>query len=156
MFDRFRYSAENCSVHRTLDVVGEKWTFLVLREAYFGVRRFEDFAHALGCARNLLSRRLATLVEHGVLRREPYREPGMRERIEYALTPKGLELYPVLVALMQWGDRWSADRAGPAIVVYHHGCGAPVRATLACAAGHEGLAAQDTRVRPGPGARRMP
>src|SRR6266446_8273169 len=81
--DRFRYSAENCSIRRTLDVVGEKWTLLVLREAFYGVRRFDDFAQALGCARNILSARLNTLVAEGILSREPYREPGQRSRVEY-------------------------------------------------------------------------
>jgi DNA-binding HxlR family transcriptional regulator len=151
--ERFRYSSENCSIRRTLDVVGEKWTLLVLRESYYGVRRFEDFARGLGCARNLLSARLNTLVEQGILRREPYKEPGARTRVEYHLTDKGRELLPVLLALMQWGDRWTADPAGPAAEVNHVDCGKPVSVTLTCAAGHGPLTSRDTRVRPGTGAR---
>src|SRR5437899_1397547 len=149
-----RYSAENCSIARTLEVVGEKWTLLVLREAFYGTRRFDDFQRAVGCARNVLSARLTTLVEHEILRREPYREPGARARDEYRLTEKGFELFPVLLALLQWGDRWTADPAGPAVEVLHAGCDEPVEVTLQCAAGHRPLSARDTRPRPGPGARR--
>jgi DNA-binding HxlR family transcriptional regulator len=151
--DRFRYSAENCSIRRTLDVVGEKWTLLVLREAFYGVRRFDDFAHALGCARNILSARLNTLVAEGLLRREPYREAGQRSRVEYRLTDKGMELLPVLVALMQWGDRWVGDPDGPPVEITHRDCGEPVAVSMICAAGHGPLTARDTRADPGAGAR---
>ena len=151
--DRLRYSAENCSVTRTLEVIGEKWTLLVLREAFFGVRRFDDFQRIIGCARNVLSARLATLVDQGILRREPYREPGSRRRYEYRLTGKGRELFPVLIALMQWGDRWESDPAGPPVELRHDGCDQPVEVTLTCAAGHGPLAVRDARAAPGPGAR---
>ena len=98
----------DCSIKRTLDVIGEKWTLLVLREAFYGARRFEQFLANVGCARTLLSERLATLVEHGVLHREPYREAGQRERHQYLLTEKGHDLFAALVVLMHWGDRWEA------------------------------------------------
>jgi DNA-binding HxlR family transcriptional regulator len=150
--DRFRYRADNCSIARTLDIVGEKWSLLVLREAFYGVRRFSDFQRALGCARNLLSARLATLVAEGILSREPYREPGRRARFEYRLTDKGLELFPALVALMQWGDRWTSDPAGPPVEVRHRECGEPVAVELRCAAGHRPLSARDTEALPGAGA----
>jgi DNA-binding HxlR family transcriptional regulator len=153
--DRFQYSSENCSIRRTLDVVGEKWTFLVLREAFYGVRRFEEIQRAVGCARNVLSDRLRTLVESGILRREPYREPGARLRHEYHLTEKGLELFPALVALLQWGDRWQADADGPPVELRHRDCGAPISAELTCAVGHGGLTARDTYPVVGPGARRI-
>jgi DNA-binding HxlR family transcriptional regulator len=151
--DRFRYSAENCSIQRTLEIVGEKWSLLVLREAFYGVRRFSDFEHALGCARNILSARLATLVEHGILAREPYREPGSRVRYEYRLTEKGIELFPAIVALMRWGDRWTSDEAGPPVDVLHRYCGEPVVAELRCAAGHGPLSARETEAVPGAGAK---
>jgi DNA-binding HxlR family transcriptional regulator len=96
-------SSLNCSIARTLDVVGERWTLLILRDAFNGVRRFEDFAASLPVARNVLADRLATLVEHGILRREQYEERP--PRFQYRLTPKGFELYPVLMALLQWGDK---------------------------------------------------
>ncbi len=151
--DRFRYSAENCSIRRTLDVVGEKWTLLVLREAFYGVRRFADFHRTLGCARNILAARLTTLVDEGILDRHPYQEPGARPRTEYRLTEKGLELFPTLVALLQWGDRWTADPQGPAVVVCHQGCGQRVGVELRCDAGHRPLSARDTQANPGAGAR---
>src|SRR5439155_1485027 len=117
--ERARYSAENCSIRRTLDVVGEKWTLLVLREAFYGVRRFDDFVRGVGCARNILSARLNTLVDEGLLRRRPYREPGQRARVEYRITEKGLELFPAIVSLMQWGDRWAVDPDGPPVEIVH-------------------------------------
>jgi DNA-binding HxlR family transcriptional regulator len=151
--DRFRYSTENCSIRRTLEIVGEKWTLLVLREAFYGVRRFDDFHRALGCARNILSARLRTLVDESILDRTPYREPGRRARDEYRLTEKGIELFPALVALLQWGDRWTADAAGPPVEVRHRDCGRAVRAELRCHADHGPLSARDTEAVPGPGAR---
>jgi DNA-binding HxlR family transcriptional regulator len=151
--DRFRYSAENCSIGRTLEVVGEKWTLLVLREAFYGVRRFADFHRSLGCARNLLSARLNMLVDHGLLSREPYRERGSRPHQEYHLTEKGKQLLPVLIALMQWGDRWAADPAGPAVDMLHQDCGERVTAELRCAAGHRPLSAEDAYTQPGPGSK---
>jgi DNA-binding HxlR family transcriptional regulator len=154
--DRFHYSSDNCSIRRTLDVVGEKWTLLVLREAFYGVRRFADFHRALGCARNLLSARLNTLVDEGILARKPYQDPGSRLRYEYRLTPKGLELFPALVALMQWGDRWNADPEGPAVEIQHRECGHPVHAELRCAAGHGPLDPRQTHAVPGPGAKPLP
>src|SRR5437588_10055882 len=100
-----------CSVARTLGLVGEWWTLLVLRDSFRGVRRFDDFQRNLGIARNVLADRLATLVEAGILERRRYQERP--ERFEYRLTDKGRDLYPVIVTLMQWGDRWAADPSGP-------------------------------------------
>jgi DNA-binding HxlR family transcriptional regulator len=151
--ERLRYSAENCSIHAALEIVGEKWTLLVLREAFFGVRRFEDFHRVLGCARNILSARLKTLADEGILARQPYREPGSRVRYEYRLTDKGLDLFPVLVALMQWGDRWRAGAAGPPVELEHRDCGKRLGLELRCAAGHGPLSARETNARPGAGAR---
>ncbi len=150
---RESYSAENCSVKRALEIVGEKWTLLVLREAFYGARRFEQFQAHVGCARNLLSERLETLVEAGVMQRVPYREPGQRERHEYRLTDKGLDLLPAVVALMQWGDRWEADPAGPPVQIIHRDCGHQVELALRCSHHDRPLSARDTRARPGPGAR---
>jgi DNA-binding HxlR family transcriptional regulator len=153
--DRFRYSTENCSIARTLGVVGEKWTLLVLREAFYGVRRFEDFHAAIGCARNLLAARLRMLVAEEVLEREPYQDEGRRRRHAYRLTEKGLDLFPALVAMMQWGDRWAAGKAGPPVLLQHRGCGERLTAQLRCDAGHGSLTARDTVAVPGPGARRV-
>ena len=150
---RESYGAENCSVKRALDIVGEKWTLLVLREAFYGARRFEQFQAHVGCARNLLSERLNTLVDAGVMHRVPYQETGQRERHEYRLTDKGLDLLPAVVALMRWGDRWEADAAGPPVEIIHRECGNPVELVLRCSHDHVPLTARDTQPRPGPGAR---
>jgi DNA-binding HxlR family transcriptional regulator len=147
------YSTENCSIARTLQLVGERWTLLILREAFSGNRRFEQFQQRTGVARNLLATRLATLVEHGILDRESYQERGQRARQEYRLTTKGKELYPILVALLDWGDRYVADPEGPAILLHHRDCGAPVHAELRCDAGHGHLVAREITASPGAGAR---
>lgn len=151
---RLEFSAENCPVAATLGVVGEKWTLLVIREAFYGVRRFEDLLSAIGCARNLLGDRLRKLVDGGILTRAAYRDEGQRERFEYRLTERGLELAPVLLALMQWGDRWLGGKAGPPVVVHHRECDAPVHVEIRCARGHGPLGPRDTMPKPGPGARR--
>lgn len=137
MRDMRRYRVDNCSIERTLAVLGEKWTLLVLREAFTGVRRFADLQSRTGAPRQVLSARLSRLVDEGLLRKVPYQEPGQRQRDEYRLTQKGLDLYPILIALMHWGDRYLADSAGPPVVVTHRDCGAPVALRLLCADGHE-------------------
>jgi DNA-binding HxlR family transcriptional regulator len=141
----------DCSIKRTLDVIGEKWGLLVVREALYGARRFEQFLANVGCARTLLSERLATLVEHGVLKREPYREPGQRERHQYLLTEKGHDLFAALVVLMQWGDRWEAGPQGGPVVTRHRGCGQRVHVELRCAHNHRVFDVEETEsgARPG-------
>jgi DNA-binding HxlR family transcriptional regulator len=119
---------------------------------FMGIRRFEDLRVRAPIPRQVLTNRLATLVEHGLLRREPYQEPGARAREEYRLTQKGLDLYPVLVALLEWGDRYLGDAEGSALVTTHRDCGEPVHVELRCAAGHE-LLPRDVVPRPGPGVR---
>jgi DNA-binding HxlR family transcriptional regulator len=140
---------DGCSVALALGVLGERWTILVLREAFYGVKRFDEMLEAVGCARNLLSARLATLVENGILVRSPYRDEGQRERFEYRLTEKGRELFPVLLALMQWGDRWLVDAStnGPPVEILHRACGARVAVELVCEGGHRHLGPRDTAPR---------
>jgi DNA-binding HxlR family transcriptional regulator len=150
--ERFRYGSANCSIARTLSVVGEKWTLLVLREAFYGLRRFDDFHVVLGCARNLLAARLKTLVAHGLLERVEYQDDRGRGRYEYRMTDKGRDLFPAVAALMQWGDRWTADEAGPAVRLTHRDCGEPVSVQLTCDGGHAWLDARDVEAMPGPGA----
>ena len=152
MNERLRYTAENCSVAAALAVVGEKWSLLVLREAFFGLRRFAEFQQVVGCARNILSDRLTKLVANELMSRTAYREDGQRERYEYQLTERGIELFPVLVALMQWGDRWLAGKSGVPVVVRHQQCGSAVRVELRCAYGHGPLSPRDTMATPGGGA----
>jgi DNA-binding HxlR family transcriptional regulator len=131
------WDRSNCSVAGTLAVVGEKWSLLVLREAFLGVRRFADFQRVLGAPKAVLTDRLTTLVAHGVLTRVPYRAEGERQRHEYRLTEKGLDLYPALVALMEWGDRYLTEDGAAPLELRHRDCGAPVRLTLVCDEGHE-------------------
>ncbi len=135
-------------------ILGEKWAVVVLREVFNGVRRFDDMRERTGIPRQVLTNRLALLVEAGVLRREPYREPGARVRHEYRLTDKGLDLYPVLVAVREWGDRYLADPGGPPLLTVHRDCGAQVHTQLRCEAGHDVCSPRDVIPRPGPGARR--
>ncbi len=129
-------SARVCSVARTLDVIGERWSLLVLREAFLGVRRFESIRAATGAPRAVLADRLRSLVEAGILVRREYRDEGARTRYEYRLTEAGRELQPALTALMQWGDKHRPVGGGPPLIVEHDGCGAPVRASLVCGHGH--------------------
>ena len=154
--DRFRYSAANCSIARTLGVVGEKWTLLILREAFYGVRRFDDFPTALGCARNLLAARLKTLVAHELLERVAYQDDGGRGRHEYRLTEKGRDLFPTVVALMQWGDKWLAGPAGPPALVIHRDCGRTTSGVVVCSECHAPLTADNVHWQHGPGAHRGP
>jgi DNA-binding HxlR family transcriptional regulator len=140
-----------CSVARTLSVVGDRWTLLVLREAFLRTRRFEDFQDRLGVTRHVLADRLAHLVRHGILRRVRYEERPPRD--EYRLTEKGLDLYPVVVGLTRWGDRWMAGRAGPPIELVHRGCGHTMLPQLVCPVCSAGVTARDVEARPGPGLR---
>jgi DNA-binding HxlR family transcriptional regulator len=130
------WDRSRCSVAGALAVVGEKWSLLVLREAFLGVRRFADFQANLGAPKAVLSDRLGTLVEQGVLRRVPYQAEGERQRHEYRLTRKGTDLYPTLIALMQWGDTYRSDGASP-LELEHRDCGAGVHLALVCDAGHQ-------------------
>jgi DNA-binding HxlR family transcriptional regulator len=146
------WSAENCTVGRTMAILGERWTFVVLREVFNGVRRFDDIRRHSGIPRQVLSNRLALLVDQDVLRREPYQDPGERARHEYRLTEKGFDLYPVLVAIAAWGDRYLADPEGPPVQFTHRDCGARVQAVLECGQGHPVKKPRDIAARPGPGA----
>jgi DNA-binding HxlR family transcriptional regulator len=148
------WSADNCTIGRALDVVGDRWTFVVLREVFQGIRRFDDLTVRTAIPRTVLTDRLRRLVDAGILRKEPYREPGARSRMEYRLTEKGLDLYPVLLALQAWGDRYLAGPEGPAFEFAHRECEAPVHLVMRCEAGHELARVRDVAGRPGPGARR--
>src|SRR5215213_11593385 len=131
------WSVDACTIARAMEILGEKWTIVVLREVFTGVRRFEDMRVRTGVPRQVLTNRLAMLVEAGILRREPYQEPGARVRHEYRPTTMGLDLYPMLVAVGEWGDRYLADPDGPPLRLVHRDCEAQVNAELHCAAGHK-------------------
>jgi DNA-binding HxlR family transcriptional regulator len=147
------YDTQNCTIGAALDIVGEKWTFLVLREAFNGVRRFDDIRRRISAPRQILSDRLNRLVSDGLLRRVPYQEPGQRARSEYRLTEKGLELFPVIVSLLEWGNKYAASPEGPVVELTHRDCGAPVRLQLTCEEGHALASAREVTPIPGPGAR---
>ena len=136
------YDSANCAIGAALDILGERSTFLVLREAFNGVRRFDDMQRRTGMPRQVLSLRLARLVAEGLLRKVPYQQAGQRSRFEYRLTEKGIDLYPVLVALLRWGDRWMADDAELPITLRHRGCGQIVQPELACPACGEFVSAR--------------
>jgi DNA-binding HxlR family transcriptional regulator len=116
----------SCSIARSLGVLGERWTFLILREAFLGRTRFAEFRDGLGVAPDVLSDRLATLVAYGVMEREPYQEPGARPRSAYRLTPAGRELHVVLSALQQWGDEHLPRPEGPSMLRRVQGTDCPV------------------------------
>jgi DNA-binding HxlR family transcriptional regulator len=132
---RGRWQAAACSLARAIDVVSTRSAFLLLREACYGTTRFDDFAVRAGISEPVAAARLRELVDAGLLTREQYREPGQRSRLAYRLTEKGAGLFPALVALMEWGDRWLTEDGGP-IEFRHRDCGEPVQVELRCAAGH--------------------
>lgn len=146
----------NCSIARTLGLLGERWTFLIVRSAWFGIDKFVDFERSLGCARNLLADRLQMLVAEGVLATEPYQEPGSRTRQRYVLTAKGKELLPILIALREWGDRHLVGPEGPPSYILHRDCGERVSIELHCADGHVIDSADALEPAPGPGLRLIP
>jgi DNA-binding HxlR family transcriptional regulator len=149
------YDTENCTIGAAVSAIGEKWTFLVLREAFNGVRRFEDMRRRTQAPRQVLSDRLSRLVADGMLYRVPYQERGQRVRHEYRLTQKGLDLYPVLVALMGWGDKYAAGPAGSQVQLTHRDCGAGILLQLACTDGHVLDSPREVTPLPGPGARKI-
>ena len=143
-----RFQAD--SVERAVAVVGDRWTFLILREAFFGVRRYSELARNLGLSRKILSERLHKLVEFGILERRLYRRDP--DRHEYVLTSAGKELYPAVVALLSWGDRYLAGPEGPPLLLRHRVCGKHAAHALLCTHCGEPLRAADVEPEPGPGA----
>src|SRR6201987_120676 len=149
------YDAAICAIGAAVGILGERPSFLVLREAFNGVRRLDDMQGRPGLPRPEVSQRLARLVDEGLLRKVPYQETGQRRRTEYRLTEKGLDLYPVLVALMEWGDTYAVGSAGPQVLLRHRDCGEPVELQIACAAGHVLESAREGTPVPGPRARQI-
>jgi DNA-binding HxlR family transcriptional regulator len=137
-----------CSVAQTLEVVGEWWTFLVVRDLFLGVHRFDDIQRRLGISRNVLTERLDHLVTHGVVERRPYQERPLRH--EYVLTDKGRSLWPVLSALREWGDQWAAPD-GPPVEVVHRDCGGHPRVEHVCPVCGEVVRLGEVRAVAGPG-----
>ena len=144
------YENQVCSIAGTLGVVGDRWTLLIVRDVMLGLRRFDELQSDLGVARNVLQVRLERLVADGILERARYQERP--ERFEYRLTEKGLDLWPVLVSLLQWGDAHAPTEAGPPVLLEHRDCGGAVDAHRVCARCGERLDARDAIAMPGPGA----
>lgn len=126
-----------CNLAKAIDVVGDRWTLLILRAALYGVRRFDDFQSELGCPRTVLSGRLKQLVEDGLLTKRPYKSPGKRSRPEYVLSPMGLSLRPILIGLTQWGDAWLGQGEPPPISFTKAGSKSAIRAAFVDIEGRE-------------------
>lgn len=146
---RTPFSRWPCSVARTVDILGDWWTPLVLREAFYGVRRFDEFQGALRIGRNVLTQRLVRLVGEGLLERVQYSEHP--PRFEYVLTGKGRDFWPVLAAMTAWGDRWLDDGEGPPVVLHHTVCDHDTTATVVCSHCREPLELEQVRNSLGPG-----
>ncbi len=140
---------ERCSIARPAALLGDRWTLVILRQAFSGIKRFEDFQSSLDISRSLLSDRLGRLVDAGVLCREPYKD-AVRTRDRYRLTEMGIDLYPVLMALREWGDRYMAEE-GPPVEIRHRGCGGEPTLELRCGKCGEEIGARDAEALPGPG-----
>ena len=138
-----------CSIAASLQLIGDRWSLLILRDAFRGVRRFDELAADLGIARNLLADRLQKLVDHGILVKQPYQQRPVR--YEYRLSAKGIDLSPALVALMRWGDKHVLDESPPVVLV-HDRCGTPLEQTLTCPECAEAVSPRAIKSRPGPGA----
>ncbi len=151
---RTSFAGIHCSVARTLDVVGEWWTPLVLRDIALGLTRFDEIQRDLGLSRKLLADRLDTLVVGGVLKRRPYQHNPLRH--DYLLTEKGRDLMPALMALMAWGDRWTAGEDGPPLLLEHAACGQDTEPVVSCSCCGEPLRFGELVAHPGPGAQAAP
>jgi DNA-binding HxlR family transcriptional regulator len=146
---RVRFDRWPCSIARAADLVGDAWTLLILREAFYGVRRFDQFEAELGIGRNILSRRLDRMVKERLLERAPYQ--ARPRRFEYRLLPRGRALFPVLMALFRWGDDWLAGEQGPPIDLVHRRTGRPLRPRVVDEGTGAEIALEDVRARPGAG-----
>jgi DNA-binding HxlR family transcriptional regulator len=148
------YDDQVCSIARTLEVLGERWTLLIVRDALLGLHRFDQFQESLGVARNVLTERLRRLVEAGVMERVPYQQRP--ERYRYQLTAIGHELAVPVIGLMHWGDRHLAGPAGPPRVTHHKDCGGKIHTQLTCAKCGKAVHPAQMSVQPGPGLRGAP
>lgn len=136
---------QNCSAARTIAVIGDRWTLMLLRDLFLGVRRFDDFERRLGISRSIIAERLKRLVDEGVLRREAYQQNPVRH--EYRLTDKGLALHPVVMAIVHWGDTYYAGEAGPPLLHRHKTCGCDFAPVLTCSECGDPVGARDVEVR---------
>jgi DNA-binding HxlR family transcriptional regulator len=147
---RTQFGNMACSIARTLDVIGEPWSPLILRDVFVGINRFEQIQGDLGISRKVLTERLNWLVESGVLERRQYETRPHRN--EYVLTPKGAQLVDLLMVMVAWGDQWTDDGTGPPVLYRHHACGEVSHVELRCANCGEPMRSGDVDILPGPGA----
>jgi DNA-binding HxlR family transcriptional regulator len=147
--ERKSFSDMHCSVAQCLEIVGEWWALLIVRDAFLGVTRFDDFQERLGISRNVLNQRLARLVDAGVLAKVPYSEHPPRH--DYRLTEKGTDLWPVIATMRQWGDKHAAPH-GPPLELIHKACGHVSDTRMTCSSCGEPIGPRDVRAIPGPGA----
>lgn len=146
---RTQFGAMACSIARTLDVIGEPWSPLILRDVFVGIRRFDQIQQDLGISRKVLTERLKWLVDNEVLERREYSDHPPRH--EYVLTTKGMELCDLLMVMVRWGDRWTAGEAGPPVLYRHHACGEISHVDLHCSVCDQPMHGADIDVLPGPG-----
>jgi DNA-binding HxlR family transcriptional regulator len=146
---RTQFADQPCGVARAMDIVGELWAFMIIRDVFLGVRRFEGLRANLGISRKVLTERLDLLVGRGILERRQYQERPSRH--EYRLTPMGVDLFPILMALARWGNRWLADAKGAPIEFVHRRCGQVTQARVVCSVCGEDLGAHNVRPLVGPG-----
>jgi DNA-binding HxlR family transcriptional regulator len=146
---RTSFSNWPCSIARAVDLLGDAWTPLVLREVFYGIHRFDELQQELGIARNTLTDRLRRLVDEGLLEKRPYQDEP--RRYDYVLTEKGRDFFGVLAAMSRWGDRWLAGEEGAPVTFHHDTCGHDTEAEVVCAVCREPLRAEDTSMRIGPG-----
>ena len=147
-------AGQECSIARTLAVIGDRWTLMILRDLFLGASRFEEIQRSLNISRTILAARLTLLETEGVVRRLAYQQKPTR--CKYKLTPKGIDLYPVLMALVRWGDRWLADGRGPPIEHRHKQCGHVMHMEAVCSECGDRLDPRAVEVRPGPALRSDP
>ena len=140
---------EVCSVARTLSIIGDRWTLLIIRDCFMGIRRFDEFQKNIGLSRHRLADRLTKLVEHDVLKKVRYQEKP--ERFEYKLTAKGIDLYPVLMSLIGWGNKWAVDEDGLPLEYVHNDCGQAFQPVLSCSECGEPVDPRQVTPKPGPG-----
>jgi DNA-binding HxlR family transcriptional regulator len=148
------FSEFACSIARTLDAIGEWWTVLILRDLFAGMTRYDEIQRDLGIASNVLAARLKKLRDAGLVERTP--DPGDARRWCYALTPAGRDLYPVLLTMMAWGDKWLAAPGKQPVLIVHDRCGQATAAVPTCSVCHEPLTLEELQFRPGPGGRSGP
>lgn len=138
-----------CSIARTIAVIGDRWTMMILRDCFNGSKRFDEFQNSLGISRTIVTHRLSLLLEEGVLKKLPYQEKPLR--YEYKLTEKGLDLYPILMSMFRWGDKHYAEEAGPPLLFQHTTCGHEFNSVLCCGACGDEITPHDVKVTAGPG-----